>query len=169
MAGLSVALDKNNLLMKDIEYISLQDINQHELLSILNTEKVRRHLVAHDVFNEESLAKWVSDKVRVDSTDGCIVRGIRINGIVAGWCGIQFENGSYEIAIVLSEKFWGIGTRVFDDIMKSASELGHRHVVMHMLNTRSEYKFLKKMATRVYQSTIFGQNYTSYELIVPSA
>lgn len=155
--------------MKEIEYTNLQDLDQSELLSILNTEKIREHLVAHEHFNKQSLANWVSDKVKVDSTKGCKVRGIRLNGIVAGWCGIQYENESYELAIVLSAKCWGIGTYVFKDMMEWASELGHSHVVLHLFNTRPDYKFLEKMASRVYESTIFGQNYTSYELRVPSA
>lgn len=155
--------------MKEIEYTSLKDLNQHELLSILNTDKIREHLVAHDRFNEESLAHWISGKMKVDATKGCKVRGIRLDGTVAGWCGIQFENESYELAIVLGEEFWGIGTIVFKDMMVWASEFGHSHVVLHLFNTRPEYRFLKKMASRVYESTIFGQSYTSYELRVTYA
>ena len=51
----------------------------------------------------------------------------------------------------------------------AASELGHSEVVLHLFNTRPEYRFLTKMAGRVYESTIFGQKYTSYELRVPGA
>lgn len=155
--------------MTKIEYTNLQDLDQDELLSILNKDKIREHLVLHDQFNEKSLAEWVSNKLSVHSTEGCKIRGIRLNGAVAGWCGIQFENDSYELAIVLNEAYWGIGTAVFKDMMVWASELGHRLVVLHLLNTRPEYKFLTKMASRVYESTMFGQKYTSYELRVPRA
>lgn len=155
--------------MTKIEYTNLQDLDQDELLSILNKDKIREHLVLHDQFNEKSLAEWVSNKLSVDSTEGCKIRGIRLNGAVAGWCGIQFENDSYELAIVLNEAYWGIGNAVFKDMMVWASELGHRLVVLHLLNTRPEYKFLTKMASRVYESTMFGQKYTSYELRVPRA
>lgn len=155
--------------MTEIEYTSLQDLDRGELLSILNKDKIRKHLVTHDQFNEESLTNWVSGKINVDLTHGCKVRGIRVNGGVVGWCGIQFENESYELAIVLNEEYWGIGITVFKDMMVWASELGHSHVVLHLFKTRPEYKFLKKMASRVYESTMFGQKYTSYELRVPCA
>lgn len=155
--------------MTKIEYTDLQELDQGELLSILNKDKIREHLVSHDQFNEQSLAEWVSSKLSVDSAEGCKVRGIRVEGTVAGWCGIQFENESYELAIVLNEAYWGIGTAVFKDMMVWASELGHRHVVLHLFNTRPEYTFLRKMASRVYESTMLGQKYTSYELRVPSA
>lgn len=155
--------------MTKIEYTNLQDLDQGELLSILNKDKIREHLVLHEQFNEMSLAEWVSNKLSVDSAEGCKVRGIRLNGAVAGWFGIQFENESYELAVVLNEAYWGIGITVFKDMMVWASEMGHRLVVLHLFNTRPEYKFLTKMASRVYESTMFGQKYTSYELRVPSA
>ena len=78
--------------MQKIEYKNLQDLNQVELLKILNKEKIREHLASHDEFNRASLEKWVAGKVEVDSTKGCKVKGIQVNGSVAGWCGIQFEN-----------------------------------------------------------------------------
>lgn len=155
--------------MNKVEYISLQDLDQRALLNVLNKEKIREHLVLHDKFNEASLKEWVSSKVSVDSTKGCKVRGIQVDGAVAGWCGIQFENEAYEIAIILDEEYWGIGVAVFKDVMVWALELGHSHVVLHLLNTRPEYKFLRKMASRVYDSTMFGQKYKSYELRVPCA
>jgi RimJ/RimL family protein N-acetyltransferase len=155
--------------MKNIEYINLQDLDRIELLKVLNKEKVREHLVSHDEFDEALLEKWVSDKVEVDLSKGCKIKGIRVNGLVAGWCGIQFENEAYELAIVLDDEYWGIGISVFKDAMKWAFELGHSYVVLHLLNTRPEYKFLRKMASRVYESTLFGQKYTSYELRVPCA
>lgn len=155
--------------MKEIEYKNLQCLEEAKLLKILNKEKVREHLVSHDEFDMASLKEWVAGKVAVDSSKGCKVKGILVNGSVAGWCGIQFENGSYELAIVLDKEFWGIGVRVFKDVMGWASDLSHHHVVLHLFNTRPEYQFLKKMASRVYESTMFGQTYTSYELSVPSA
>jgi len=155
--------------MKHISYVEIESLNQNELLSILNKESVRKHLVSHDRFDEDLLENWVAGKVIVNSTKGCKVKGIKVNEAVAGWCGIQFENGSFELAIVLDEKYWGIGVRVFKDVMAWATELGHSKVVLHLLNTRPEYKFLKTKACRVYESTMFGQKYISYELRVPSA
>ena len=155
--------------MNNIEYVSLQDLDKKELLRILNKSKVREHLVSHDEFNQATLEEWVSGKVQVDSSKGCKVKGIKVNGSVAGWCGIQFENNAYELAIVLDEKYWGIGTGVFKEVLGWASKLGHGHVVLHLFNTRPVYKFLSKMASRVYESTMFGQKYTSYEIKVPSA
>lgn len=155
--------------MKNIEYVDLQDLNRIEILNILNKQKVRDHLVTHDEFDGTLLDEWIKGKVKVNQTYGCKVKGIKVDGAAAGWCGIQFENGSYELAIVLDPKYWGVGLGVFKEMMRWASELGHSEVVLHLFNTRPEYRFLRKMADRVYESTIFGQKYTSYELKVPGA
>ncbi|WP_101757973.1 GNAT family N-acetyltransferase [Oceanicoccus sp. KOV_DT_Chl] len=155
--------------MKNIEYIEFEDINCLELIDILNQEKVREHLVSHEIFDEVLLEEWVKGKVQVNLQRGCRVKGIKLDGAVAGWCGIQFENGSYELAIVLGAKYWGLGISVFRDVMRWASELGHTEVVLHLFNTRPEYRFLKKIASRVYESKMFGQRYISYELRVPSS
>lgn len=153
--------------MKNIEYSNLQDLNQIELLEMLNKRKVRKHLVPHNEFNQALLEEWVVSKAKMNSSKGCKVRGIKVNGSVGGWCGIQFEKESYELALVLDEEYWGIGVGIFKEVMRWASELGHSIVVLHLLNTRPEYKFLRKMASRVYESKMFGQKYTSYELKVP--
>ena len=150
-----------------VEYSQLGELDQHALLAMLNKDRIRTHLVQHDLFTEATLAAWVAEKQAVDAAPGCRVRGICVNGAVAGWCGIQFENDAYELAIVLDESFWGVGIAVFKDMMTWAAELGHTRVVLHLFHTRPEYRFLRKMAARVYESTLFGQQYTSYELNVP--
>jgi hypothetical protein len=153
--------------MKNIEYTSLREIDRMELLKVLNKKKIREHLVSHDEFDEASLEKWIIEKTKVDSCKGCVVKGVKVDAYVAGWCGIQFENGTFELAIILDEEYWGIGISVFKDTMKWAYELGHSQIVLHLFNTRPEYKFLRKMASRIYESTMFGQKYISYELRVP--
>lgn len=155
--------------MKNIEYVDLQNLNRIEILNILNKQKVRNHLVAHDQFDEALLDEWIKGKVIVNQTCGCKVKGIKVDGTTAGWCGIQLEDGSYELAIVLDPKYWGVGLKVFKEMMLWASELGHSEVVLHLFNTRPEYRFLRKMAGRVYESTMFGQKYTTYEIKVPDA
>jgi len=152
--------------MINIEYPDLTNLDRRALLNILNREKNREHLVSHAVFDETALEEWITSKAEVNSLKGRKVKGVTADGSVAGWCGIQCENNAYELAIVLDENYWGMGISVFKKLMQWASELGHNHVVLHLLNTRPEYKFLKKMAEHVYESTIFGEKYTSYQLRV---
>jgi len=81
-----------------------------------------------------SLKEWVAGKVAVDSSKGCKVKGISVNGSVAGWCGIQFENGSYDLAIVLDQEAGGLGGSVFKDVRGWSSDLSMHHAVVHLFN-----------------------------------
>ena len=83
-----------------IEYVNLSECNSSELISILNSDDVRKHLMPHGKFDHESLANWIKQKSVCDSLADCRVRGIRIDQQLAGWCGIQWDEPGYERAIV---------------------------------------------------------------------
>ena len=150
--------------MTVIQYLELKDVDPHALLTILNKISTREHLVPHEPFTSASIKDWIAEKANADSTEGCVVRGIEVDGALAGWCGIQIENGSHELAIVVDEAYWGIGKHVFKDTLSLEQKMGHSVISMHLYNTRPKYRFLESIASRVYQSTIFGKQYTTYEI-----
>lgn len=152
--------------MHAVDYLRLSDIDPADLLPFLNSEKVRKHLMQHAPFTVDTVTAWVNAKLEVDATAGCRVRAIVCDGALAGWCGIQLENESYELAIVIDERFWGLGRQVFNDMMRWAKELGHAEVLIHFLHTRRNYRFLNKIAKEVYQTEMFGTRFTTYRLLV---
>lgn len=147
-------------------YVSLDKVNPDDFITLLNKQRVREHLVEHNLFDSNTIKTWIKEKIAVDGTRGCKVRGIISDNTLAGWCGIQFENGKYEIAIVLDSKHWGIGKKVFNDTMCWAKELGHDEIFIHLLHTRPEYKFLRRIAKNVFISEQLGQKFTTYHLPV---
>jgi len=151
---------------KTIEYLKFHEINPNDFIPLLNNKKIREHLIEHELFGTDSVDAWIKTKIKVDSTNGCRVRAIVCNKQLAGWCGIQLENEKYEIAIVITDKFWGLGKDVFYDIMRWAKNLGHKEILIHFLHTRPEYKFLRKISTKVYQSELLGNKFTTYQLAV---
>ena len=76
------------------------------------------------------------------------------------------EDEKYEIAIVIDDDYWGLGIKIFREIMNWAKELDHRTVFIHFLHTRPEYKFLRKISKNVYESELLGSKFTTYELAV---
>lgn len=148
--------------MYKIEYVCLQDIDPGEMLDIVNEQSIRTHLVDHPRFDLDSIQEWMSGKIETDNLPGCQVRAIRIDGALAGWCGIQPDDKGVELAIVISQQFWGTGLDVFKTLMRWASELGHRAVLFHLLESRPEYKALHKRASKVYKSTMMGRRFTTY-------
>ncbi len=152
--------------MNCIEYVELNEIRPTEFLSLLNKQTTRVHLIDHELFDADRLKKWIESKINVDSTQGCRVRAIVVNKNLAGWCGIQLEEGKYEIAVVIDGNYWGLGKSVFREIMTWAKELSHKTIFIHFLHTRPEYKFLRKMSKSVYESELRGSKFTTYELEV---
>ena len=152
--------------MGPVEYRALNHASPKQLLSVLNKEKVRSHLKEHEIFDEETLQAWLNDKIRVDSSPGCRVRAVVIDEQCVGWCGIQENSGKYEIAIILDDSHWGLGRKIFRDLMDWAKDLGHQTIAIHFLHTRPDYKFLRNMAKSVYKSDILGDRFTTYMLAV---
>ncbi len=152
--------------MSAIEYLKLSEVNPNDFIPLLNSQKIREHLIEHDLFNAGTVKDWINSKIIIDTTQGCKIRAIIYKNQLAGWCGIQYENGKYEIAIVIGDKFWGLGKNVFQEMMCWAKELGHDEVFIHLLHTRPEYKFLQKISINVYETELLGSKFTTYQLAV---
>ena len=152
--------------MNSIVYVKLNKVNPIELIPLLNKHKIREHLIEHELFDDSTAKDWLENKIKVDSSQGCKVRGIIIDKQLAGWCGIQLEDKKYEMVIVIDEDYWGLGRKIFRDIMSWAKELGHKTIYIHLLHTRPEYKYLRKISKNVYESELLGSKFTTYELAV---
>ncbi|EPJ44068.1 MAG: hypothetical protein OFPI_40640 [Osedax symbiont Rs2] len=155
--------------MNKLKYLKFNQVNINDFMSLLNQQKIREHLIEHPLFDLDTVSSWMNAKTALDSIQGCIVRAIYAGGTLAGWCAIQLEDGKYEIAIVLDHDFWGMGKRVFSQMICWAKEFGHDEVYIHFLHTRPPYKFLRRVAKNVYETEIFGNKFTTYQLTVSSA
>lgn len=152
--------------MNNIEYVLFGAVEAHVLLPLLNEPKVRNHLVDHPEFTEESAAEWMDAKRLEGNKQGCKTRLVMCAQKLVGWCGIQSDACGAEIAIVLSEQYWGVGGPIFNDMLGWAKELGHSEVALHLLESRPEYRFLARRANRVTKTQMLGRTFTSYYLLV---
>jgi len=152
--------------MSKVTYMDFNHVKLGELLAVLNQDGLRVHLVEHAYFDTVSLRTWMEGKIAVDSLPGCRVRAVYIDDTLAGWCGIQPDNNGYELAIVISKKFWGNGLAIFKVLMSWAKDLGHKEIRFHLLDSRPEYKALKKIATKVQKTELLGRCFTTYRIAV---
>lgn len=152
--------------MNQISYCNLRDISISDWLELLNSARVREHLIEHDIFDEKKLQLWLDEKERVNGLQGCCVRAVEKSGEFVGWCGIQSTDNEFELAIILSDKHWGAGKQVFRELMQWAKELGHKEVVVNLLDTRREYEFLKRLAKEVCEREVMSRQFTQYRLVV---
>ncbi len=152
--------------MTAIKYVEFNEVNPESFLPILNKLKIREHLIPHELFDRDSTAVWMKSKIEVDTNYGCKVRAINVDNELIGWCGIQFEEDKYEVAIVIDDSSWGLGIKIFHEIMSWAKDIGHKEVCIHFLHTRPKYKFLQKLSKNVYESELFGSKFNTYQLEV---
>jgi len=152
--------------MFTIEYVKFNEINPDNFLPLLNKLKIREHLIPHELFNRDSTIAWMKSKIEIDASHGCKVRAINVDSELIGWCGIQFEHGKHEIAIVIDDSSWGLGIKIFHETMNWAKDIGHREVYIHFLHTRPKYKFLQKLSKKVYETELFGSKFNTYQLAV---
>lgn len=152
--------------MNHIEYIKLNEVNPLAFISILNKQKIRKHLIEHKIFDAPAVKAWLAAKIEMDSTQGCKVRAIIVDKQLAGWCGIQLEDENFEIAVVIDDRYWGQGRKIFREIMVWAKELDHKVLFIHLLYSRPEYKFLRKISRNVTERELLGSKFTTYELVV---
>jgi len=154
---------QGSCLCGQIEYINLSKCDSDELMSILNSKDVRRHLMPHNQFDHESLDNWINQKNSCNAVVGCRVRGVLIDQQLAGWCGIQHDEFGFEIGIVLAKPFWGYGKPIFKSMLAWAKEFGHSELIIHLHESRPNYKFLSKLSkNKITKSVILGNTFNSY-------
>lgn len=144
------------------EYCSLASVDSGALIALVNNKKVREHLIEHPLFTPASLQAWITEKQAIDSTPGCCVRAILVDKQLAGWCAIQPYEQDVELAVVLHPDFWGVGKRVYAEMLITAQKYGHTAVWLHLLDTRPVYRFLLKKAIKVDTRQLLGRQFTSY-------
>ncbi|WP_045856426.1 GNAT family N-acetyltransferase [Teredinibacter purpureus] len=152
--------------MSAIEFSCFNRVKAEDLMRVINEDSLRTHLIDHPYFDTNSTQAWMKGKIKTDAVQGCRIRVVYINGVVAGWCGIQPDDNGFELAIVISQKFWGFGVSIFKTLMRWAKELGHKEVLFHLLESRPEYKALHKMSTKVVKTEMAGRYFTTYHVSV---
>lgn len=152
--------------MSEIEFLCFNQVNPEDFMVVINEDSLRTHLIDHPYFDTITTQEWMEGKVKTDAVHGCRIRVVFIDGVLAGWCGIQPDDNGFELAIVISQKFWGFGISIFKTLMSWAKELGHKEVLFHLLESRPEYKALNKMSTKVHKTELAGRYFTTYHVSV---
>ncbi len=152
--------------MSKIEFVNFNKVTAEDFLPVVNDESLRKYLIDHAYFDSASIREWIDEKEQIESISGCRVRAVFVGGTLVGWCGIQPDDNGFEIAIVIAKEFWGFGISIFHEMMLWAKEMGHKEIVFHLLETRPEYKSLKRKATKVQKTELLGRNFTTYFISV---
>jgi hypothetical protein len=155
--------------LDNIAFKQLNHVNRTDFLAVVNEAALRTHLIVHPTFDESKLESWIAEKQYIDDQSGCRVQAVYVDGVLAGWCGLQPDPYGIEVALVLSQSFWGYGIPVFKQLLRWASQLGHQEVVFHLLDSRPKYRALNTLAHKVIQTEQLGRHFTTYFISVDEA
>ena len=107
----------------DVRLIRLGEVSVADIIALHSDPKVLRHMpLAGGTFDEAECKKWVESKESQWEGNGYGPWGILINGVFAGWGGLQLEMGDADLALVLFPEHWGYGRIVYRKIIDIAFE-----------------------------------------------
>lgn len=114
----------------------LADVPAELLLTVLNDERIARHMPLWGTFTPDSVAEWVRTKTHHSAGEGLGPQAVWMDGRLAGWAGIQPEDYGPDLAVVLAPWAWGIGAAVADELMLRAAAAGLAEVFIALPSTR---------------------------------
>ena len=130
-----------------IEYRRLTEVASPDLIALMNHPLVRRHMpLASGRFDDSDCARFIATKERLWSEHGFGPWAFVVDGQLAGWGGLQPEQGEADLALVLHPDYWGLGQRLFADIIAQA-RVGGRHdsVIVLLPATRIRVRGLRRL------------------------
>lgn len=101
----------------------LHHANADALTILMNHPLVGEHLpLLQGRFTEEICAKFLCAKADLWRQHGFGPYAFYVDGVLAGWGGLQQEGEEVDFALVLHPNYWGIGRRIFAMVKQQAFE-----------------------------------------------
>jgi [ribosomal protein S5]-alanine N-acetyltransferase len=153
-----------------LEFRRLPEVNPADITELMNNPQVRKEMpLTKDNFNEDDAKAFVAGKERLWQEYGFGPWAFFIDGQFAGWGGVQPEAGEADLALVLHPKFWGMGKRIYDEIIKRAfGEMGLKSVVIFFPPSRTRVRGLQRLGFVQDGEMVFGdERFIRYRLRAP--
>ncbi|WP_436501583.1 GNAT family N-acetyltransferase [Actinokineospora sp. HUAS TT18] len=99
----------------EITFARLPDIERGELVALMTDPAVRRHMPLAGAFDA---AEFVAAKERIWADHGYGPWAFLADGEFVGWGGPQPEGADVDIALVLRPSAWGLGRRIYPEIIE---------------------------------------------------
>ncbi len=134
----------------NIEFKKLEDIAKPAILELMNNPLVRRQMpLLQGDFTLQDCEKFVAAKKLMWQEHGFGPWAFVVENTFAGWGGIQPDDGEADLALVLHPNFWGIGKRLYKEIIDRAfNELGLSSVQVLFPPSRTRIKGLLHLGFR---------------------
>lgn len=131
----------------NIQFQRLSDIDKADIIALMNNPLVRRQmpLLVGD-FSEVDCKRFVVAKEQLWNECGYGPWAFVVDGVFAGWGGLQPEQGDVDLALVLHPDFWGIGKKLYQIIINKAfGNMGLNRVTVLLPPTRTRVAGLLRL------------------------
>ncbi len=130
-----------------IEFKPLRDVSKSEIIELMNNQRLRQHMpLAQGTFNDADYNSFITGKEKLWSEHGFGPWAFIVDGAFAGWGGLQPELGDADIALVLHPAYWGLGKRIYDEIIRRAfTEMGFESVTVLLPPSRTRIKGILRL------------------------
>ncbi|GAA2992155.1 hypothetical protein [Actinokineospora diospyrosa] len=103
----------------EIEFVRLTEVAPADIVALLDDPAVRGHLpLASGRFDEGACRGWVAAKEAIWDEQGYGPWGFVANGVFLGWGGPQPEGRDVDVALVLHKHAWGLGERIYREVIR---------------------------------------------------
>lgn len=151
----------------DIEKQPLSSVDKKLIIELFNDPLVKRHMpLASEHFNELHYQEFIKAKEKIWQEHGFGPQAYFVDGQFIGWAGIQPDDKDFELALVLSPKFWGYGRYIYHELIKQAFEtLNLKSVTILFPPSRTRIKWIFKAGFVEEESVeIEGKTFIRYRL-----
>lgn len=151
----------------DIQFQRLNDIDKVDIIALMNNPLVRRQmpLLVGD-FSEADCKRFVAAKEQLWNDHRYGPWAFVVDGVFAGWGGLQPEQGEADLALVLHPDFWGIGKKLYQIIIdKAFSSMGLSRITVLLPPTRTRVAGLLRLGFVEDGSVaVGGEHFIRYRL-----
>jgi ribosomal-protein-alanine N-acetyltransferase len=155
----------------ELRLVRLGEVDPQDVIRLMRDPRVRRHMpLSGDEFGPAECAAFVAAKDALWREHGYGPWAFLLDGVFAGWGGLQPEDGDADLALVLHPDFWGHGRMIADRILTEAfGPMGLDSVVVALPPTRgSAAAVIRRGFHRDGELTIAGRRFLRYRLRRPS-
>jgi ribosomal-protein-alanine N-acetyltransferase len=153
-----------------LEFKRLSEIDCSAYVA-LNTNPLVMHQMplSGSDFDEEACRGWIAGKEKMWAEHGYGPWAFVIDGKVAGWGGLQPEEGDADLGLVLHPDYWGYGKVIYDEIIHRAFDImGLASVTILFPPTRTRVKGILRLGFQPDgEVEIGGERFIRYRLHAP--
>jgi len=117
-----------------LEFKRLAQIKPADITALNNHPKVLQQMpLGSPDFDDGKSLSWAKEKDAQWDINGYGPRAFVIDGVFAGWGGLQKEGDDADLALVLHPDFWGTGKVICDEIIRHAFDEMHLNSITILL------------------------------------